>query len=803
MGVAMVSGLALVGVAPASAVSSSAKSTFLSSVVGPAQQAQRKLGVPASVSIAQAIVASDWGTSSLAKQAKNYFNTQCSGLMTASQYANLAEAQLGKPYVLGANGPNQFDCSSLVIWVNNQSGAYRMSDDTAAGMYNRSRAVSGSPKVGDMVFLRNNPARSNGIGHMAVLTEKLSNGDWRIIEARGRAYGVVRSTLSYWRQRSYYAGLRRLAKITFASSGTVTASAARLYQSGCINISSEQYAKFSSVTNSFYGHAAAVTSDSVYKSARAVINDTPKYVDAVAKVERPKDAAAYAKTLNELIATYKLTDYDVVPFDLVLLSGNKGTKVTALQHLLRAGGTSVKPTGVYDSATASAVRKYQSAKKLQKDGEAGPVTLGSLFGAVSSGTTGDRVAALHSLLAAIGLSTTPGSTAGQDTVASIKAFQATAGRSASGVADANTWAMLFMTPDQAPVPTLAGTAQVTQTITATAGKWGPGTFSLSYQWLRNLAPISGATAASYTLQPADAGTSISVAVTGTRPGYTTVTRRSVPIGSVDKAKLVATPTPTVTGQAVVGQSLTAVPGTWSPAPVTLTYQWFRGATAIPAATGASYAVQVTDLGAKLTVTVSGWKTGYHAVGKTSGTTAAVAPGTLSAAPTPKVSGKAAVGQELTAESGTWAPAPVALAYQWYRGKTAIKGATASTYALVDADARSTITVKVTGSRAGFTSVSKTSAATAAVTANQLTVGKPKVTGTARVGKTVKVSAGSWGPAPVKLSYRWYRSSKAISGATKSSYKLKSTDKGKTITIKVSGSKDGFTSASAKASVKVK
>lgn len=141
-----------------------------------------------------------------------------STLFTAAQYAALASAQVGKPYVLGANGPDRFDCSGLVIWLNNQSGAFPMGDDTAAGLFNRTKAVVGSPAVGDLVFLANNPARSNRIGHVAVLTRKLSNGDWEIIEARGRAYGVVRTTLSYWRTRKYFTGVRRLPGFRLATS---------------------------------------------------------------------------------------------------------------------------------------------------------------------------------------------------------------------------------------------------------------------------------------------------------------------------------------------------------------------------------------------------------------------------------------------------------------------------------------------------------------------------------------------------------------------------------------------------------
>jgi len=423
---------------------------------------------------------------------------------------------------------------------------------------------------------------------------------------------------------------------------------------------------------------------------------------------------------------------------------------------------------------------------------------------VSSGATGDRVKALNALLAGIGRPTTPGATFGKETQTSLKLVQEWAGRSATGVADANTWAVLFMTPDKAPAPVLSGTAQVTQTLTASVGKWSPGSFALSYQWYRGGTPIGGAIASSYALTADDAGTSITVAVTGTRPGYTTVVRAATPTGAVAKTNLGDTPAPKITGKATVGESLAAVPGTWTPGPVPLTYQWYRGATAIAGASAATYAVQPADLGAKLQVVVTAAKPGYEAVTRASAATAAVAAGSLSATPTPKVTGTTTVGDTLTVETDAWTPAPVALTYQWFRNKTAIKNATDKTYVLQAADAKATIRVAVTGAKAGFTTVVRTSGATDTVSArDQITAGKPRITGTARAGRTLKVNAGTWGPGTVKLSYRWYRSSKSISGATKNSYKLRSADKGKTITVKVTGTRTSFTSAAAKASIKVK
>ena len=68
---------------------------------------------------------------------------------------------------------------------------------------------------------------------------------------------------------------------------------------------------------------------------------------------------------------------------------------------------------------------------------------------------------------------------------------------------------------------------------------------------------------------------------------------------------------------------------------------------------------------------------------------------------------------------------------------------------------------------------------------------PTISGTAKVGKTLTAAAGSWAPQPDSLGYQWYRSGKAISKATKSTYKLTKSDAKKKITVKVTAKKDGY------------
>lgn len=262
-----------------------------------------------------------------------------------------------------------------------------------------------------------------------------------------------------------------------------------------------------------------------------------------------------------------------------------------------------------------------------------------------------------------------------------------------------------------PTPKITGTAQVGSTLTANPGTWDEGT-TLTYQWMRNGGSyISGAKSSTYTVSPADAGTQISVAVTASKPGYSGARKTSAPTAVVSKGVLTSA-TPTISVSPAVGKTVTAVPGAWGPSPVTFTYQWLRGGASISGATSATYTPVAADAGTRLSVMVTGTKSGYTTKAATSAS-AVVANGTLTGA-TPTITGTTKVGSTLTARAGTWAPAPVTLSYQWLRNGVAISGATAGTYKLTSTDKGKRISVRVTGAKAGYTTLSQTSTATAAI-----------------------------------------------------------------------------------------
>lgn len=248
--------------------------------------------------------------------------------------------------------------------------------------------------------------------------------------------------------------------------------------------------------------------------------------------------------------------------------------------------------------------------------------------------------------------------------------------------------------------------------------------------------------------------------------------------------------PTVSGDAQVGETLTGTDGEWggTPAPV-LTRQWKRDGSAISGATGTTYDLVEDDEGAEITITV----TATNSAGSASETSAPVGPveAALSApvnSAAPTISGTPTVGQALTSTTGTWTgnPSPT-YSRQWLRGSTAISGATAASYTLVAADVGQAISVRVTATNSQG-SAQATSAATAAVSGiAPVNTVAPALSGTPIVGETLTVTNGTWTGTPAPTYARaWLRDGSAISGATGTTYVLTEDDVDASMTVRVTG-----------------
>src|SRR5690606_26678393 len=195
----------------------------------------------------------------------------------------------------------------------------------------------------------------------------------------------------------------------------------------------------------------------------------------------------------------------------------------------------------------------------------------------------------------------------------------------------------------APTPLIDGLAQVGYTLTADPQTWSPAP-TLTYQWTRNGVDIAGATSSTYTPVAGDVGANIAVKVTGALTGFTTTTRTSATV-TVQQGQFSFAPVPTITGTATVGETLTASPGMWEPVP-SLAFQWTRNGQDIAGATSSTYTLVGADAGTAIRVKVTATRDGYQTQSKVSNPTSTVSPGSFTQAPTPTISGEAAVGQTL-------------------------------------------------------------------------------------------------------------------------------------------------------------
>ncbi|MEV6593130.1 penicillin-insensitive murein endopeptidase [Streptomyces acidicola] len=121
-------------------------------------------------------------------------------------------------------------------------------------------------------------------------------------------------------------------------------------------------------------------------------------------------------------------------------SGNRGSDVAALQHLLGARGHTVATDGVFGSGTTAAVKAFQSAQGLTSDGIVGPNTWGRLVVTVQQNDSGPAVKAVQSLLNAkrsAGLAVD--GVFGAGTATAVRNFQSHAGITADGVVGPETW----------------------------------------------------------------------------------------------------------------------------------------------------------------------------------------------------------------------------------------------------------------------------------------------------------------------------------------------------------------------------
>jgi hypothetical protein len=256
-------------------------------------------------------------------------------------------------------------------------------------------------------------------------------------------------------------------------------------------------------------------------------------------------------------------------------------------------------------------------------------------------------------------------------------------------------------------PTILGTAQVGQTLTAATGSWTPATgLTFTYHWLVGGRVVYGATSSTY-VPTGGVGKFVQVVVEAAKTGHTTDFGLSKSTAPLIPGVVTNTGPPSISGVPRVGTTVTASPGTWSPGDATAGYQWLVDGQPVAGATSSAYAATPADLGRSLSVRVTGSKERRTSAATTSSATPVVA-GALTATVKPKVSGKAKKKATLKVSAGRWSPVAAQVKLQWYAGTKAIRKATTAKLKLVGKTLKKvrkkTISVRVTVSAPGYTTV---------------------------------------------------------------------------------------------------
>ncbi|HEX7289918.1 MAG TPA: hypothetical protein VF250_02215 [Conexibacter sp.] len=366
-------------------------------------------------------------------------------------------------------------------------------------------------------------------------------------------------------------------------------------------------------------------------------------------------------------------------------------------------------------------------------------------------------------------------------------------------------------PRSTVAPAISGTPRAGETLSADEGTWsGEGPLEYAYQWQRcddedECDDVEDATDATYRLTAADVYSFVRVVVTATN-GDGSVGARSALTASVDGTplpqQLVDDAPPTISGDLVAGQQLTADPGDWSaPGPIEYAYQWQRceadgECTDIEEATGDRYTLWSEDVGSTIRVSVTA-TSGLTSSAVVSDATDAIAMAAPVNATPPTVAGEALDTLVLAAEAGEWDGAPDSYDYRWQRCDAEgancrdIDGAGEASYLLTSADIGATVRAVVTATNAGGSTDAASEASSVVAARAPSSSANPAVSGLPVQGLELSASTGDWeGTTPFSYAYQWQRCDAEgeactdLEGATSASYRAVAGDVGRTLRVVV-------------------
>ena len=126
--------------------------------------------------------------------------------------------------------------------------------------------------------------------------------------------------------------------------------------------------------------------------------------------------------------------------------GSTGADVAAAQFLLNQHDVDVEVSGEFDAATEEAIREFEATNGLPSDGILGPLTWSELVVRVQSGSSGDAVRAVQTLLNDHGADIAVSGNFNAATRAATIGFERAHGRPVDGIVDIDVWRLLVAGP---------------------------------------------------------------------------------------------------------------------------------------------------------------------------------------------------------------------------------------------------------------------------------------------------------------------------------------------------------------------
>ena len=246
--------------------------------------------------------------------------------------------------------------------------------------------------------------------------------------------------------------------------------------------------------------------------------------------------------------------------------------------------------------------------------------------------------------------------------------------------------------------------------------------------------------------------------------------------------------PKIVGSPVPGSTIQA-PVALSPSGASVVTTWVDGTGAV-LATGPGYQVAPADAGSWVHAEIVATLAGHDPWTARTPQVHVPVPVTMTTAPA--ITGTAAMGRTLTALRGTWSPTGPSFSYRWLVGSTTVQNGSTATLAISKAAwVGKRIGLVVTATAEGV-SASSNQVLSPVVAPGKITfTSGPGISGTPRVGSTLRLRPEKATPSGLTRSLRWLRDGRAVAGATGSTYVVKRADRGHRLSLQVTYRKPGW------------